>query len=382
MNMWEDDIRIIEVTNKELLKQFVILPYQLYKNDPMWVPPLINDEMQLLLPTINPAFNFCDVKLWIAMQHSKVVGRIATIINYEWQKKNNLNYGRFSRFECVNNQIVANKLLTIAEEYLRSKGMIAIHGPLGFNNLDHQGILVEGFEHLASIGSEYSKEYYQKLIENNNYQKQIDWLEFRLKLPTELPQKVTEVNQYIINRYGIKCRTITNRDELKQYVPRIFNLFNQSFSQLFGTFEFDEKMKMFYAQKYLPIMQPRYLKIIENDNNDLLGFIIAMPSLSKAMQKANGKLFPLGWLHIIKALRHPTEIDLLLTGIAPKIQKLGLASLLMTELWKTAISDSVKYVETTGILENNKVALQMWKTFEHIQHKRKRCYIKQLSNEL
>lgn len=377
--MTNEKIKIVAVSNQKGLKQFVSLPHNIYRNDAMWVSPLVTDELQLLSPTENPAFKFCDVRMWIALdKNNNVVGRIATIINQRWREKNGLNYGRLSRFDCINNQMVANALLSTAENYLRSVGVIAIHGPLGFCNLDHQGILIDGFDYLPSIASEYHKEYYHKLIENYGYKKQIDWVEFRLTLPLQLPEKAYKVAQNISQRYGLRCKSFHNRNEVMEYAPRIFNLFNSSFKNLFGTFEFDEPMKLFYTKKYLSFLLPKYIKVVEHTDGELVGFIVAMPSLSKALQKANGSLWPLGWFHILKAMHHPQTIDLLLTGVKPEMQRLGVAALLMNAIWETAIADGVRFVETTSMLEDNKVAIQMWKSFEHIQHKRKRCYIKLL----
>ena len=372
-----ENIKVLEVSNKALLHEFVMLPYSLYRTDPLWVPPLISDEFALLSPQSNPAFQFCDVKMWIAKQNDKTVGRIATIINRLWQEKNNMRYGRLSRFECINNRHVANALFATAEAYLRNTGIVAAHGPLGFSNFDHQGLLVEGFEHLPSVASEYSKPYYPDFFISNGYTKQTDWLEFRLNIPTTLPPKVDEVVHYVEQRYGINCKTISSQKELKAYLPRMFELFNSAFGHLFGTFTFNNDLKQFYIQKYIGILQPQYIKVAERADGELIGFIIALPSLSEAMQKAKGKLLPLGWAYILKALHHPKVIDLLLTAVSPTYQRLGIASLLMSELWRTAIDNGVQYAETTGMLENNKVAVQMWKMLDHIQHKRKRCYIKE-----
>ena len=374
----KENIEVHEVANQTMLKEFVMLPYSLYRTNSVWVPPLIADEYALLSPTSNPAFQFCDVKMWIATQNGKTVGRIMTIINHLWIEKNKLQYGRLSRFECTNNHLVADALLATAEAYLRSKDIMAVHGPLGFCNLDHQGVLTEGFECLPSVASEYSMDYYPKFFVRNGYSKQTDWIEFRLTLPKILPLKVNQVAQYVEQRYGLRCKTLASKKELKAYIPRMFELFNHAFSHLFGTFAFNDAMKQFYAQKYINTLQPKYIKVVERTDTELVGFIIALPSLSEAMQKANGKLWPLGWAHILKALHQPKVIDLLLTAVSPEYQKLGVASLLMSELWCTAIADGVQYAETTGMLEDNKVALQMWEMMEHVQHKRKRCYIKYL----
>lgn len=372
---------ILEVQTEADLRRFVEFPFRLYSDDAMWVPPMKNEEMGMLRPSDNPSFSFCDIHMWMVQDADGVcVGRIATIINRVWQQKTGLNYGRISRFDVIDSQEVANLLLSTAEDYLRGRGVEAVHGPLGFSNLDHQGILVEGFEWMPSIGSEYSKEYYHRLIENYGYTKEKDWIEFRLTFPKQLPEKSLRVAEAIESRYRLRCKSFESKAELQKAAPVIFDLFNDAFSSLFGTYRFDRSIMQFYIKKYMPVLVPRYVKVVEREDGSLAGFIIAMPSLSRAMQKAKGSLWPLGWWHVMKALKHPTEVDLLLTGVAPELQKMGVASLLMNALWKTAHEDGVEFVETTGMLEDNKVAIQMWKTFEYIQHKRKRCYIKHLTD--
>ena len=182
----------------------------------------------------------------------------------------------------------------------------------------------------------------------------------------------------IMKRYGLKIVLFENKKELEPYKKQIIDLFNDAFAELFGTYPLTQEMKQFYIEKYFPILNPKFVKVILGKDDEIYGFIIAMPSLSKAMQKAGGKLLPFGWWYIMQALKHPQEMDLVLTGVKPEYQKMGIAALLTNELWKTANNAGIQFVETTGMLENNHVAIQMWKSYEHIQHKRKRCYMKEL----
>lgn len=371
-------IIIKPVADKQTLNDFVELPYRLYAGNPYWVPPMRKDELAALTPATNPAFEFCKAQFWVAYSQGKCVGRIGAIVISLWNEKNNQKYGRFTRTEFVDDTEVSSLLFDTAETWLRQQGMKTVHGPLGFSNLDHQGVLVEGQEWLPSVVSDYHFEYYHRHIEGLGYQKEVDWLEFRITFPDALPEKSYKVADMIKGRYGFETINFKNKKELEPYKKRVFELFNQAFSQLFGTYELPQNMIDFYIEKFFPILQPKYVKIVLDKEKELAGFLIALPSLSKAMQKAGGKLLPLGWYHLMQAMKHPQEIDLMLTGVRPEFQKLGVAALLMNELWETAKADGVKQVETTGMLENNHVAIQMWKSFEHIQHKRKRCYIKQL----
>lgn len=369
-------IIIKEVKDSQSLNDFTKLPYKLYKTNRNWVPPILSEERNALIAEKNPAFDFCKVKLWVAYKDDQCVGRIGGIINRLWIEKNNQKLGRLTRPEFIDDDQVAQALLKTVEEWFKAEGMEGLHGPLGFSNLDHQGLLIEGHDWLPSVASDYHWDYYQKFFEQNGYEKEIDWLEFRLTFPDALPEKSLKVADMIMKRYGLKPLNFKSSKELDPYKQEVFNLFNKAFSQLFGTFPLPQKLIEFYMKKFFPMLNPRYVKVILDKNDEMAGFLVALPSLSKAMQKAGGKLLPLGWWHIMRALKKPKEMDLMLTGVKPELQKLGVAALLTNELWKTAKEDGVRFVETTGMLEDNNVAIQMWKSFDHIQHKRKRCFKK------
>ncbi|MCU4174922.1 GNAT family N-acetyltransferase [Carboxylicivirga sp. N1Y90] len=372
-------IIIKEVIDKQTLNDFVKLPYVLYKSNKYWVPPMINDERNALIPDKNPAFDFCKVKLWVAYKNNKCVGRIGGIINSLWIEKEGKKIGRFTRTEFIDDIEVSSLLLSTAEKWLKEEGMVEVQGPLGFSNLDHQGCLIEGHDWLPSVASDYHMDYYLSHFEKLGYEKEIDWLEFRITFPEALPEKSYKVAEMLIKRYGLKPQNFTSSKEIEPYKEKVFALLNKAFAELFGTFPLPEKLIEFYISKFFPMLNPRYVKIILDKDDEMAGFLIALPSLSKAMQKANGKLFPFGWWHIMRALKKPTEMDLMLTGVKPELQRMGVAALLMNDLWKTANDDGIKQVETTGMLENNNVAIQMWKSFDHIQHKRKRCFKKTLN---
>ena len=367
---------IKEVSTRKELNDFVNLPYRLYKSEKFWVPPLKIEERNVLIPEKNPAFEFCKVKLWVAYRNGECIGRIGGIIIPAWIEKTGEKIGRFTRPEFINDLEVASALFSQVELWIRSQGMDGMHGPMGFSNLDHQGLLIEGQEWLPSVGSDYHFAYYQAIYQQLGFEKEIDWLEFRITFPKVLPEKSFKVAEMLKTRYGLRVVNFSTKKELDPYKDKVFELFNKAFSGLFGTYPLPEKLTQFYIQKYFPILNPRYVKIVLDKDDEMIGFIIGLPSLSEAMQKANGKLLPFGWWHLQKALSKPKEMDLLLTGVKPELQKLGVAALLMNEIWLAANNDGIKFVETTGMLENNSVALQMWKSFDHIQHKRKRCFRK------
>lgn len=367
-------IELIEVTDTATRKKFVQCQFDIYKGDKNWVPPIKSDEIKSLDPQFNPAYEFCDAKFWIALKDGNCVGRIGAIINKTYNEKTGEAIGRFSRYECVNDQDVSKLLLDTAVQFVKNKGMIGIHGPLGFSNLDTQGLLIEGFNYLPSIASVYHKPYYQQLLDSYGFKKEIDWVEFRLTIPTALPEKAVKLNDMVKQRYGLKLVKFTKRAEMVPYAKKIFTVLNSAFAELPFVAPMTPKMINFFVQKYFNLLNPKFVKVVLDKEDQLIGFIIGLPSLSEAMQKANGSLFPFGFIHILNALKKPKVVDLLLTGILPEKQGQGVPAILIMELQQTMMDHGVKYVETTGIFENNDKAITTWKNYEHIQHKRRRCY--------
>ncbi|MCC6685009.1 MAG: hypothetical protein IT247_08060 [Bacteroidia bacterium] len=370
-------ITIKEALSEKELKAFVKLPFKIYRNNRYWVPHLISQEYNALIPERNPAFEFCHVKWWLAYKDGEVVGRLGGIINTLWNEKKNEKTARFTRFEVIDDIEVSRALLNTAENWARTNGMNRIQGPLGFTNLDHQGMLVEGFDHLPSVASVYHMPYYHKHVEQLGYTKEVDWVEFRLTT-REIPEKALRLNELIKERFGLKLVSFTSYDELKKYAHGIFHLLNEAFAELFSVVPLNDHMRDYYVNKYMTFLNPRLVKVVLDKEEQMVGFIIGMPSLSEAMQKANGKLWPFGWWYLKKALQKPKVMDLILTGVHPKMQAQGVPAILITELQKSMLDMGIYYTETTGMFETNEKAIQVWKNYEHIQHKRKRCYIKAL----
>jgi len=369
-------IEIKEVVTARDRRDFVDLPFRLYKDHPFWVPPLKSDEVKSLTAKTNPAFDFCDAKFWTAWNNEKCVGRIGAIINHDYNKKTGVEMGRFTRFEVIDDMEVTKALFATAEKWLSNQGVVAIHGPLGFTNLDNQGLLIEGFDYLPSIASVMHFPYYQKHIESLGYDKENDWVEFLLKIE-EIPEKATRLVEIIKQRNNLEVIHLTEKKEMSLYLNDVFYLLNRAFDELPYVSPFSDKLIKSATQKYMDVLVPKYIVVIKKDGQ-LAAFIIGLPSLSKAMQKANGHLFPTGFIHIKKALKNPEVMDLLLTGVDPHYQKLGLPAILISELQQSMLENGVKYVETTGMFETNLKGATTWKNYDHIQHKRRRCFVKQL----
>jgi ribosomal protein S18 acetylase RimI-like enzyme len=324
----------------------------------------------------NLAFSFCDVKFWTAWKNGKCVGRIGTIINHNYNRKVGKKLGRFTRFEFIDDSEVSSKLLSTAEDWLRQKGMETIHGPLGFTNFDNQGLLIEGFNYLPPVASVQHFPYYREHIEKQGYQKEIDWLEFRVQIG-EIPEKARRLAEIIQQRNKLEVKQLQSRAEMVNSMKEVFSLINKTFDVLPFVAPFPESLAARFAEKYLQVLQPEYIIVIRYEGK-MVAFLVGLPNLSKAMQKAKGRLFPFGFYHIRQALKHPTEVDLLLVGVDPQFQKLGLPSLLISKIQSTMISRGIQFVETTGMFETNYKVLSIWKNFNHIQHRRRRCFIKNL----
>ncbi len=369
---------LVNVDSEEKVQEFIDFQYELYKNDKLWVPSIKKEEFSMICYKINPAYKHCDAKFWFIENKGKVVGRIGAIINHRYNKEKQLKIGRFNRFECIDDFEAAEFLFGVATKWLKENGMEKVVGPLGFNNLDQQGLLIEGHDFLPSIGSVYHKKYYQGFIERLGFDKEIDWVEFRLTVGEEAHAKALRGAEILGKRNNIKVRHFKNQDELKPFGNIIFDIMNESFDVLPFVSRFDEGLKEFYSKKYTSFLNPNFVKIAEI-NSEPIGFVIGMPSMSVALQKAKGKLFPFGFYHLQKARKGNADtLDQLLTGVKKQFHSTGAAVVLQAELQSEMLKHRMKYIETTGIFETNEKAINNWKNYEHIQHKRRRTFTKDI----
>lgn len=370
-------LKIIEVKSQTDIKEFVDLEFQIYKNHDYWVPPIRKDEVKALSPKTNPAYKFCDVKFWLAKRDGKPVGRIGAIINKDYNEKVGKKYGRINRIEFYDDQEVVDLLFNTAEKYLKDKGMKLIHGPLGFSNLDTQGLLVEGFDYLPSIGSVYHMPYYKDHFDRRGYEKENDWLEFRLTISEKAQEKANRGIELLKRRFGFEIVELKSKQDLKKYTHRIFEILNESFTELPYVATLNEDMISVYSEKYMDVLDPNFITLVRKDE-DIIGFFIGLPNLSEAMRKAGGKLFPFGFVHVLKAFKNPKVIDMMLTGVVPEHHNSGVAVLLVGELQRRMLARGINTLETTGVFETNQNVIANWKNYEHVQHKRRRCYVKEL----
>ncbi len=368
---------IKEVRDQKGLRQFVRFPFTIYKGNPWWIPPIVKDEMKQLSPDSNPFFRDIDARFWTAWKDGRMAGRIGALIDHRYNRKHGLKMGRITRMEFLDDREVSRGLFGTAEKWIREQGMEAVHGPLGLSNLDNQGLLIEGFEYLPSIASVYHLPYYRQHFEENGYEKENDWVEFRLSLGEAAVKKASRGAEIVKKRYGFEVKKFATNKEMQEYLFPVFHLVNEAFQDLPYVIHFDDDMIRAIGEKYFKVLNPKYVRVITKDGQ-LAAFIIGIPSLSEAMQKANGKLFPFGFYHVLKAMKNPSVIDLYLTGVSPEYHTSGAAVILFAEIQSEMLRSGITQMETTGIFETNHNVISNWKNYDHIQHKRRRCFVKAL----
>ncbi len=356
-------------------KDFINFPYLLYKDNKYWIPPIKSEEKKLWRK--HPALKFIDMQKWVVYWKGRPVGRIAAAINHKYNEKTGQKYGRIIGLEMYNDEKAFNLLMDTATRWLKDKGMKKVHGPLGFTNLDTQGMLVEGFDELPSIASVYHMPYYKTLMKKYGFEKENDWVEFHLKLTDEPVKKGERGAKLLQRRFGFEVFSPKDKKELASYADTALDILNKAFAHLPYVIELDDELKEYYINKYFKLLNPKYTFFVK-DKDKIVGFLITMPSLSEGMKKANGKLFPFGWYYIMQSLKHPTCIDTLLTGVIPEYDSKGVAVMLFDALHKAMLANNIKDIETTGVFEDNHNVIANWKNYEHIQHKRRRTWVKDL----
>jgi len=371
-------VHIIEVNTPVLLKKFVMFPFQLYSNNSYWVPPLITDELNTLRKDRNPAFEYCDAKYWLAYRNKQIVGRIAGIINKRYIEKWKNRYARFGWIDFIDDFEVAEALMKTVENWAIEMGMDGVHGPLGFCDLDKQGMLIEGYDELSMLATIYNAPYYPAYLERLGYTKDVDWVEFEIKIPSQLPENISKINDLVLKRLKLKSLHAKKPKDLLPYAKDVFYLLDEAYKDLYGVVELTEKQIDMYVKQYFSFINTDYIRIILDQDNKLAAFGIAMPSLSVAMKKARGRLFPFGFMHILRAIRKNERLDLYLIAVRPDLQKKGINTLLLADINRAAVKNGLKYAETGPELETNRNVQGLWKFYETRQHKRRRCYVKKL----
>lgn len=372
-------ISIVEVTSKKELKKWVEFPNKLYKNNPYYVPFLSMDEIDTFTKDKNPAYDFCETKLFLAYKDKKVVGRIGGLINHAYNEKWNQNRLRFTRFDFIDDYNVSQALFDAVVNWGKERGYTSIMGPIGFHDMDHEGMLVEGFEELNMSITFYNYPYYIKHMENLGLMKEIDWVEYQISVPDQLDPRIEKLSNRILERNNFSLVTYKDRKTLYNEAFEAFKIIDIAFSKLYGTVPLTDKIIKKTIDDYIPLVNLDYICSIKTNEGKIIGFGLLVPSIAKALKKSNGKLFPLGIFRMLKALKgHNDVLEMFLIGVDPEYQKLGIPAIMMNKMLAMCVKNKVKFCETGPELETNANVQGMWKTFETRQHKRRRCWLKEI----
>lgn len=379
-------IQIKRVETKKDLKRFIEFHYDLYKGNPYDVPNLYSDEVKTLSKNKNAAFDFCEAEYYLALKEGKIVGRVAAIINHKanekWKKKD----VRFGWIDFIDDIEVSRALFEAVEEYGRKKGMDDIVGPLGFTDMDPEGMLTWGFDKLGTMATIYNYEYYpQHMEELGGWEKDNDYVEYYLVVPEKSPEKYTKIAEMVEKRYNLHVRKLTKKDIFQGgYGKKLFDLINLTYSDLYGFSELTDRQIDQYVKMYFPLADLNLVTVIEDGNKDnqLAGLGITIPSLSHALQKCRrGRLFPFGWWHLLRAIKfHKTDgVDLLLMGFLPEYRSKGANALLFADLIPRYVNYGFKWGETQVEMESNEGVQSQWGPLDPINHKKRRCYRRSLT---
>ncbi len=374
-------ITIKEISGTRELKKFTKFSIDLYEGNEYYVPSLVLDEVGTLDSKANPAFEFCESVYYMAYKDGKPVGRIAGIINHQVNKKSGEKCARFGFVDFIDDEEVSRALFQAVESWAKSKGMTAVNGPLGFTDMDPEGLLVEGFDQVGTMASIYNYPYYVRHIENLGYQKAVDWVEYKIKVPEGVPEKHQRISDIVQRKYNLRIVKFKKTSEVYKgnYGQRIFDLINSAYADLYGYSTLSQRQIDHYVKMYIPVLRLENVTLIVDEKDDLVAVGIAIPSMSKALQKSRGRLFPFGFIHLLKALKGKNDVvDLLLVAVRPDYQSKGVNALLFSDLIPVFIRNGYKYAESNPELEMNEKVQSQWQYFERKQHKRRRAYTKKI----
>lgn len=371
-------VEIKKVTTKSELKRFIRFNYEFYKDNPYSVPDLYDDMLNTFSPKKNAAFEFCEADYFLALRDGKIVGRVAAIINRRANETWNRKTVRFGWIDFVDDMEVSTALIDTVKQWGKERGMTEIEGPLGFTDMDAEGMLVEGFDQLSTMATIYNYPYYPQHMERLGLSKSADWVEMKIYVPDAIPEKHRRISEIIARRYNLHIRKLNSKKEVRQsgVAHDIFRLINDAYTPLFGYSRMTERQIDQYVKMYVPVLDLRMVSIVENEQNEIVAVGISMASLSRALQKAKGRLLPFGWYHLLKALmwKRPKVLDLLLVAVRPDYQGKGVNALLFTDLIPVYKELGFEYAESNPELEMNEKVQNQWQYFKTEQHKRRRCF--------
>lgn len=372
-------IEVIEVKTKKDIKKFVDFPHKLYKGCKNFVPFLNIDEINKFDEKKNESYDDCIVKCFLALKDNKVVGRVAGIIQKLYNEKVNEKRVRFSRFDAINDKEVSRALFSAVESWAKEQGMKLIHGPMGYNDLDREGLLIEGFDYMSTFEEQYNYDYYADLIEDYGFKKEVDWVEYRIFKPNEPIERIERLAEAVSKRYKLKVlRPDSLKAFIRDYKDQFFDTLDAAYSPLYGVVPFSDKLKDSLIDQFGLILNKDFIVGILNEEGKMVGFGLVFPSLSESVNKSKGKILPFGIFRMLKQIKNPRSLDLGLIAIRPEYQNKGVNTIILSVLIKGMIEKGIEYAETNLMLEDNTRIQSQWDIFDYIQHKRRRSYIKEI----
>jgi len=368
------DIKVKQVLNSSDLELFIKFPMELYKGNPYYVPPLINEEKSIWVKEENPALQYSEAAQFLAYRGKNIVGRIAVMINHKEEKELGIRKVRFGWLDFIDDIEVSKTLIDTAIEYAKSKGISKIEGPMGFTNLDKAGMLTKGFDKLATMIGIYNFDYYPKHMEQLGLVKEKEWVEFEINFPDTLPDKVEKFSNLIAEKYELELVKFKSKKDILPLVEPMFKLLDDTYKHLSTYTPITQEQIKHYKEKYFKFIDKDYIVCIKDKYGSLISFAITMPSYSKALQKAKGKLFPFGWGHLLNAGKKNDRANFYLIGIHPQYQKRGITAIIFKEIYETFKKKGVKFLETNPELEENASIQALWQDYHPTNHKRRRTY--------
>lgn len=375
-------VEIREVKDKDTLKKAVQFSIDLYRDNEFYVPPLVYDEVATLSRDKNPAFQHCDAVNLVAYKNGEIAGRLTAIINHMSNHVWNQKQARFGFVDFIDDAEVVDALFDAAETWSKFRGMEKIHGPMGFTDFDHEGMLTDGYDRLGTMAAIYNHPYYVDHLERLGYVKDQDWLEFLIKIPSEVPERYVRMNDIIKKRFRLNVIQVKSKNDVYPYAHEIFKLLNVSYKDLYGFVPLSEKQIDYYVNMYIPMLRLNFLSmVLREEDNKLIGVGIGLPNMSVALKKSGGKFLPTGWYHLYKALKgldNNKVLDLMLIGIHPDYQGKGVNALIFNQFISEAIRLGYEYAESNPELVTNTKVQSLWDGLDYTQHKKRSAFIKAL----
>ena len=373
-------VEVREVRTKGELRKFVNYVNVLYQDVPQFIPAMYGDDLDDWNPKKNPAFDYCEAKCFLAYRDGKIVGRIGAILSRAANEKWHTKRMRFSQVDFIDDPEVSAALFRAVEDYAREKGCDEVHGPLGFTDLDREGMLVDGFDEKSMFITYYNHPYYREHLERLGYDKDVDWVEFQVEVPYDdrMVTRLAKLSERVLNYSKLHVVPLTSRKDYGPWVEKVFKLVNEAYANLYGTVPLNERQIKRYAKKFIPLINPDLACFVADEQDNLVSFGVSAPSMADALKKSNGRLFPLGWIGVLKALKANDTLDLFLIAVRPEYRDKAVNAVLMNHVLQGCHKMGIRYAETGPQLETNEKVQHQWMFFKTREHKRRRCFVKRL----